>query len=109
MIAKKQFYLQLYKEELEELILKQNQERQYLTTECNDKTEKLTKECLEAEQELKGNIVSYQALMAEEGEEGEIYKGKMLEEMGNDLENAKDEGEQLRKRYNKLYHQNSNY
>ena len=109
MIAKKQFYLQLYKEELEELILKQNQERQYLPTECDDKTEKLTKECLEAEQELKGNMVSYQALMAEEGEEGEIYKGKMLEEMGNDLENAKDEGEQLRKRYNKLYHQNSNY
>lgn len=47
--------------------------------------------------------------MKEEACEGEIYKGKMLEEMASELEQAKDEGEQLRKRYNKLYHQNNNY
>ncbi len=33
----------------------------------------------------------------------------MLEEMGRDLELSKDEGEQLRKKFNKLYHQNNNY
>jgi hypothetical protein len=33
----------------------------------------------------------------------------MIEEMEKDLEAAKDDGEQLRKKYNKLYHDNNNY
>ena len=33
----------------------------------------------------------------------------MLEEMGHEFSLAKDDGEQLRKRYNKLFHENNNY
>lgn len=33
----------------------------------------------------------------------------MIEEMERELEASKDEGEQLRKKYNKLYHDNNNY
>lgn len=33
----------------------------------------------------------------------------MIEEMQKALELAKDDGQQLRKRYNKLYHDNNNY
>ena len=80
-----------------------------MLTECEDKMERLNKECQEAENELKNNLVSYQELMKEETEEGEIYKGKMLEEMGRELDVSKEDGEQLRKKYNKLYHQNNNY
>ena len=47
--------------------------------------------------------------MKEEAIEGQIYKQKMLEEMGHEFSLAKDDGEQLRKRYNKLFHENNNY
>lgn len=54
------------------------------------------------------NSLRYTELMKEEVVEGEIYKAKMLEQMGTELEWAKEEGEQLRKKYNKLFHHNNN-
>lgn len=80
-----------------------------MMSECGDKVEKLLRECEEAEGEFKHNVVTYQELMKEEAVEGEIYKEKMLEEMGRELELSKEDGEQLRKRYNKLFHENNNY
>ena len=71
---------------------------------CGDKIDRLNSECLEAEGELKHNLLSYEELMKEETIQGDIYKEKMLEEMGRELETAKEDGEQLRKRSNKLHH-----
>lgn len=53
--------------------------------------------------------MSYKESIKEEDSEAEIYKVKMMEEMQTDLNSAKQHGEKLRKKYNKLYHDNNNF
>lgn len=59
--------------------------------------------------ECHNTIIRNKAFLAEQQEQGIIFKTRMMDEMQGEFNGAREEGEYLRKQYNKLLHDNSNY
>lgn len=64
----------------------------------------LIDDCSEMEKEFYDSLTNYSELMKEEEEEGDIYKHKMMEQLDNELLEAHQHGEGLRKIFNKSTH-----